>query len=158
MKSFPYFGYFLLVKLKFFRHHLRVKTMCFFLRFTSSDLWHNVDWQIVWVEHAASSFIVVEEEFTTLKMEAQRLSETPVTIYPVFPPTPLRCYRLVTCNLCMSFRIRDQFSHPYKVTMKCSDFTHHLILPQWWNQRGNMVVLCIYIYIYIYLFMPRNGK
>jgi hypothetical protein len=30
MKSFLYFWYFLLVKLKFFRHHFRVKTMRFF--------------------------------------------------------------------------------------------------------------------------------
>ena len=123
--------------------------MCFFLRFTSSDIWHRVDWQIVWVELVASIFIVVEEELTTLKMEAQRLSETPAKIYPVFPPTPLHCYSLVTCNFYFSFRIRDQVPHPYKLIIKCSHFTHHLILPQWLNQKGDKAVIYIYLFIYV---------
>ena len=114
--------------MKFFRHHLRVKIMCFF---TIHVFWYMTPCRLAnslgGTCCLASIFIVVEEELTTLKMEAHRLSETPVTIYPVFPPTPLRCYSLETCNLYFSFRIRDQVPHPYKLTMKCSDFTHHLI-------------------------------
>ena len=152
-----------------------LKQCVFFLRFTYSDIWHRVGWQIVWVEHAASSFIVIEEELTTLKVEAQRLPETPVTIYPVFRPTPLRLVQPRSLQslhflqnqvpsftpLQSNYEMFGFYSSPNIAAVIKSESRHERIIYIYiyiYIYTHTQTHTHTHIYIYIYLYLSRNGK